>query len=188
MRKIIHAMVQSLDGYIEDARGMFGWALPGDEVHQDFNNHFEHVDTLLYGRHNWKLMSECWPRVDREQKMPPVVLDFARRWLKARHYVVSSSLKEVGYGATLITGDLDQAIRRLKAEPGGDIEVGGATLAGSLTRLGLIDEYWLYFLPVAIGGGKPYFSGPGERLHLDLLDVHTFASGTTRLRYARQAG
>ena len=57
-------------------------------------------------------------------------------------------------------GNLAEEVNRLKAQPGGDMSVGGAELAGSFTQLGLIDEYWLYFHPVVLGGGKPMFAPP----------------------------
>ena len=67
-------------------------------------------------------------------------------------------LKSVGPNATLLDGDLETAVRKLKAEHEGIIEVAGPELAGNLGALGLIDEYQLYLRPAVLGGGKPYFS------------------------------
>jgi dihydrofolate reductase len=80
--------------------------------------------------------------------------------------VVSRSLDSVGPNATLIRGDLEHAIPRLKAEREGEIEVAGPTLAQSLTELGLIDEYRIYLHPVVLGHGTPYFAGPRPPLRL----------------------
>src|SRR6266487_4236942 len=66
----------------------------------------------------------------------------------------------------LVEGDLERAIRELKAERDGEIEVAGPDLAHSLTELGLIDEYRIYLHPVVLGHGKPYFAGPRPPLRL----------------------
>jgi dihydrofolate reductase len=79
---------------------------------------------------------------------------------------VSNSLKSVGPNATLVADDPEKVIRTLKAELGGEILVGGPTLAHSLTEAGLIDEYRLYLRPVVLGGGEPFFAGPRPPLHL----------------------
>jgi riboflavin biosynthesis pyrimidine reductase len=73
---------------------------------------------------------------------------------------VSRSLKSVGPNATLIDDDVEVFITGLKARLAGVIEVSGPELAGSLSRLGLVDEYRLYIHPVVLGGGKPLFCGP----------------------------
>jgi riboflavin biosynthesis pyrimidine reductase len=75
-------------------------------------------------------------------------------------------LESVGPNATLVANDIEALIRKLKAELVGEIDVGGPTLAGSLGALGLIDEYRLYFRPVVLGRGKPFFVGPCPPLRL----------------------
>ena len=81
------------------------------------------------------------------------------------------ALVEVGgSNATLVEDDLDGAIRVLKAERDGEIEVAGPDFARSLTELGLIDEYRIYLHPVVLGHGKPYFAGPRPRLRLMAYD------------------
>jgi len=83
--------------------------------------------------------------------------------------------------ATLVADDFEQVIRRLKAELGGEIHVGGPVLAHSLTEAGLIDEYQLYLRPVVLGGGKPFFAGPRPPLHLVASDL--IAADMIRLTY-----
>ena len=78
----------------------------------------------------------------------------------ADEMVVSRSLPSVGPHARLVENDLEGAIRKLRAEREGEIEVAGPGLAHSLTELGLIDEYRIYLHPVVLGHGKPYFAGP----------------------------
>jgi dihydrofolate reductase len=96
--------------------------------------------------------------------------NFAAAWRGQRKWVVSRSLTSVGPNATLIKDDIEAAIRRLKAELAGEIEVGGPHLAGSLTELGLIDEYRLYLHPVVLGRGRPLFTGPRPPLRLVASD------------------
>jgi riboflavin biosynthesis pyrimidine reductase len=94
---------------------------------------------------------------------------------------VSRSLKSVGPNATLVEGDLEAAVRGLKARLDGEIEVAGPELAGSLTELGLIDEYRLYLRPIVLGRGKPFFAGPRPPLHLVASD--RLGEDTIRLTY-----
>ena len=97
---------------------------------------------------------------------------FAAAWRKQPKWVVSRSLTSVGPNARLVQ-DVEGAVRELKAERDGEIEVAGPDLARSLTELGLIDEYRIYLHPVVLGHGKPYFAGPRPRLRLvasDLID------------------
>jgi dihydrofolate reductase len=84
--------------------------------------------------------------------------------------VVSRSSKSVGPNAKLVADDIEAVVRGLKAELAGEIEVGGPDLAGSLTDLGLIDEYRLYLHPVVLGHGKPFFAGPRPPLRLVASD------------------
>jgi dihydrofolate reductase len=90
-------------------------------------------------------------------------------------------LKTVGPGATLISDDLEGAVRRIKAGRTGDIEVAGPSLARCLADLGLIDEYRIYLHPVVLGRGKPYFAGP--RPPLRLMSVDRLDEDVVRLTY-----
>ena len=81
--------------------------------------------------------------------------------------------------------DLADEVEALKAEFDGDLSVGGAGLASSLTKLGLIDEYWLFVAPVVLGGGTPYFGVDGTPLDLELLETRPFGQGVIHLRYRR---
>jgi dihydrofolate reductase len=83
---------------------------------------------------------------------------------------VSRSLKSIGPNTTLVDDDVEAAIRELKARLDGVIEVSGPELAGSLTDMGLVDEYRLYIHPVVLGGGKPFFAGPRPPLRLVASD------------------
>jgi dihydrofolate reductase len=90
-------------------------------------------------------------------------------------------LKSVGPNATLVSDDIEAAIRDLKARYVGEISVSGPDVAQSLTDLGLIDEYRLYFHPVVLGRGKPFFAGP--RPPLRLISTDRVGEDTVRLTY-----
>jgi dihydrofolate reductase len=107
--------------------------------------------------------------------------DFAAAWRARPKWVASRSLKSVGANATLIGDDLEAFVRGLKAKVEGDIEVAGPDLAGSLTDLGLIDEYHLYFRPFVLGRGKPYFAR--ARPPLRLLATEPVGEDAVRLIY-----
>jgi dihydrofolate reductase len=114
---------------------------------------------VVYGRRMYEIMrywdddQADWDAEDR---------DFAAVFRSQRKWVVSRSLKSVGPNATLIEDGLEAVIRGLKAHLDGEIDVAGPNLAGSLTNLGLIDEYRLYLHPIVLGSGQPFFAGPGR--------------------------
>jgi dihydrofolate reductase len=97
--------------------------------------------------------------------------------------VFSKTLEQVQGNAMLSRGDIAAEIARLKAQPGKNLDVGGATLAAALMRLGLIDEYWLYVHPVILGSGTPMFPPLDNPITLRLIETHPFHSGVFLLRY-----
>ncbi len=158
MAKLVFGMNQSLDGYVDHTEFSPSPAL--------FRHFIEQVGGLagsVYGRRMYEVMrywDEDLTEWDAEER------DFAAAWRRQPKWVVSRSLKSVGPNATLLGDDLEAAIRGLKAQLGGEIEVAGPHLAQSLTDLGLIDEYRLYLHPVVLGHGKPFFAGPRPPLRL----------------------
>ncbi|MGH3378193.1 MAG: dihydrofolate reductase family protein, partial [Actinoallomurus sp.] len=100
--------------------------------------------------------------------------------------VVFSRTLEKAEWNTRVTGDVAGEVAELKSRPGKDLLLtGGSGLAATLTGLGQIDEYHLVVHPVVLGGGKPVFAKPAERLGLRLMDARTFDSATVILRYRR---
>jgi dihydrofolate reductase len=163
MAKIVFAMNQSLDGYVDhDAFA------PDPVLFRHFIDDMRNLAGCVYGRRLYEIMS-YWDHDDWNQHDPARISDlrdFALAWRRQTKWVVSRTLKSVGPNAALVEGDIETAIRKLKAERTGDIEVGGPNLAGQLTKLGLIDEYRLYLHPVVLGRGSPLFTGPRPRLRL----------------------
>jgi dihydrofolate reductase len=167
--KLIFAMIQSLDGYVAAVDGALEAPLhtPGVELFRHFTNLESSWAGVLYGRRIYEIM-RYW---DEDQlEWSALERDFARAWRAHPKWVVTRSLKSVGPNATLVDRDVEAFVRSLKLEINGDIAVAGPELAGSLTKAGLIDEYQLYFRPVVLGAGKPYFSGARPTLRLAASD------------------
>jgi dihydrofolate reductase len=163
MAKLVFAMNQSLDGYVDHQA-----FAPGPALYRHFCDHVRGLTGSVYGRGLYEVMrywDEDHPEWTAEDH------DFAAAWRGQPKWVVSRTLKSVGPNASLVEGDLETAIRRLKTGLDGEIDVGGPGLARSLTDLGLIDEYRLYLSPVVLGHGKPYFAGPRPPLRLVANDL-----------------
>ena len=167
MGKLVFGMMQSLDGYVDGVSGKLELPPPGPALHRHFNDHVRGLAGALYGRRMYEIM-RYWDE-DRPE-WDEVARDFAAAWRARPKWVVSRTLKSVGANATLVTEHLDSFVRRLKENVEGEIDVAGPTLAASLTDLGLIDEYRLYFRPFVLGGGKPYFAGARPPLRISATD------------------
>lgn len=163
MAKLVFAMNQSLDGYVDHTE-----FAPGPVLFRHFIEQVRGLAGSVYGRRMYEVMrvwDEDRPEWDAEFR------DFAAAWRSQPKWVVSRSLKSVGPNATLVADDVEAVIRGLKAQLAGEIEVAGPDLAQSLTDLGLIDEYRLYLRPIVLGRGKPFFAGPRPPLRLVSSDV-----------------
>lgn len=181
MARIVYSMLMSLDGYIAGPDGDIDLPVPEEELHRHFNGEMWRTAIALCGRRLYEAM-RFWDSPEREAGVE-VERDFAQAWRKTPKIVFSTMLGEVGANARLADGDAAAAARSLKAETDGEISVGGAELAGHLSRAGLIDEYRLYMHPVVLGGGKPYFQR-GLSLTLTPLGTQSLPQGVTLLRYA----
>jgi dihydrofolate reductase len=173
MAKLVYALNQSLDGYVDHREFRSNPA-----VFRHFIEHVRDLTGMVYGRRMYEIMSywdEDRPDDDAEEH------DFAAAWRSKPKWVVSRSLKSVGPNATLVEDDIEAVIRGLKTQLVGEIAVAGPDLAGSLTNFGLIDEYRLYLSPIVLGRGKPFFSGP--RPPLRLLASDRIAEDVIRLTY-----
>lgn len=173
MAKLVFGMNQSLDGYVDHTA-----FAPGPALFRHFIEEVRGLAGSVYGRNMYEIMS-YWD--DDKPEWDVAEHDFAAAWRRQPKWVVSRTLKSVGPNATLVGGDLEGAIRALKAERDGEIEVAGPNLARSLTELGLIDEYRIYLHPVVLGHGAPYFAGPRPPLRLVTHD--RIAEDVIRLTY-----
>jgi dihydrofolate reductase len=175
MAKLVYELNQSLDGYVDHLK----MGPPRPALFRHFIERVRGLTGMVYGRRMYEVMrywDDDLPDWDAEER------DYAAVWRSQPKWVVSRSLKSVGPNARLVADDVEAMIRGLKAQFVGEIEVAGPDLAGSLTNLGLIDEYRLYLHPVVLGSGTPFFSGPRPPLLLVASDL--VAEDVIRLTYA----
>ncbi|HUO31200.1 MAG TPA: dihydrofolate reductase family protein [Bryobacteraceae bacterium] len=173
MAKLVFGMNQSLDGYVDHLAFS-----PSPKLFRHFIEHARGLTGSVYGRRTYEVM-RYWDE-DRPE-WGAAERDFAAAWRSKPKWVVSRSLQSAGPNATLVGDDIEAVLRGLKAQLVGEIEVAGPDLAGSLTDLGLIDEYRIYLHPIVVGRGKPFFAGPRPPLRLVASDL--VADDVIRLTY-----
>jgi dihydrofolate reductase len=179
MGKLIYSAITSLDGYVADERGEFGWAAPDEDVHAFVNDRERGIGTFLYGRRMYEVM-RFWETADLDGE-PAVFRDYAAIWRAAGKVVYSTTLPAVTTERTRLERGFDpDAVRRLK--DGGDVSIGGPHLAAEALRAGLVDECHLYLNPVVVGGGNRALPDR-VKVKLQLVDEHRFGNGVVHLAY-----
>jgi dihydrofolate reductase len=186
MRKVIYSMGVSLDGFIAGPGGEIDWSAPDEELHRFHNQQVRELGAHLCGRRLYEVMV-YWETAEENPSAADHELEFARIWKALPKIVFSKTLEHVEGNARLVRDGIAEEVARLKEQPGMDVAVGGAGLASTLMKLGLIDEYRLFVSPVVLGAGTPYFPALDERIDLELVETQTFRSRVVYLRY-RQAG
>lgn len=182
VRTLRYSINVTLDGCCHHEAGL----APDEESMRYWTAEMAGADALLFGRVTYEMMESAWRRPASgvwpdwmgEWQMP-----FAEAIDGAKKYVVSSTLSTADWNAELVRGDLGQAVRRLKQEPGETLFVGGVTLPLALADLGLIDEYAFVVQPVLAGHGPTLLAGLRERVELELVERQDFRSGAIALRY-----
>jgi len=173
MATFVFGMNLSLDGYVNHEA-----FAPDAALFRHWIDQVRAISGAIYGRGMYQIM-RYW---DEDQPgWGEAEHDFADAWRGQRKWVVSRSLTSVGPNATLISQDFEAAIRGLKAQRSDEIDVSGPILAHWLGGLGLIDEYRLYYHPVVLGHGAPFFAGP--RPPLRLVGTDRFGGDVIRLTY-----
>jgi dihydrofolate reductase len=178
MAKLTYLAICSLDGFVEDERGSFDWAAPGEEVHAFVNDIERKVGIYLYGRRMYETM--VWWETGEHVG---VYRDYADIWRGVEKIVFSRTLQSVSTEKTRLERRFDPAaIKRLKETSASDLSIGGATIAGRAIAAGLVDECHLLLHPVLVGGGKRALP-PDVRVRLELREEHRFPDGVVYLRY-----
>jgi dihydrofolate reductase len=171
-RKVVLKMVLSLDGFATSLDGTHDWMFEffGDDSGEWNLRALEEAGTHAMGRRSYEIMGPHWLASE-----GPVATSMNEK-PKA---VFSKTLQSADWGPAEVFGDLSAAVADLKArDDDGTILVhGGPTLARSMTRLGLVDEYQLTWVPIAIGAGLSPFADLDEHVKLDVVDEQRFASG-----------
>jgi dihydrofolate reductase len=184
MRKLSVSTFVTLDGVVQDPGGFGetgdgGWALPffDEEGSRLAYEHLLASDVFLLGRETYELFKEYWPQVHEG--------DYAARINSMPKLVASTTLQgPLEWNATLIEGDVAEAVTRVKQEDGGDILVyGSPTLVRTLAAHDLVDEYLVKIHPVVLGAGKRLFVDGFDRSSLELADTRTLPTGVVVLTY-----
>jgi dihydrofolate reductase len=182
MRPLRYSINVTLDGCV-DHRAF----APDADVHQHAAENIARADAMLLGRVTYQMMEDAWREPAETGKRPDWMeewmLPFARTIHAAKKYVVSSSLKSVDWNAELLRGDLGNAVRKLKQQPGKGIATGGVTLPLALAKLGLIDEYEFVVHPRGAGHGPYLLEGLPSPMDMKLVGGKQFGSGAFATRY-----
>jgi dihydrofolate reductase len=175
-------MTVSLDGFIAGPGGEIDWSVPDEELHRFHNERARGLGAHLLGRRLYEVMT-YWETADQNPAAGEVELEFAGIWKDMPKIVFSQTLETVVGNTRLVRDNTAEEVARLKEQPGKDLGVGGAGLASTFIKLGLVDEYQLFVSPVVLGAGIPYFPALDERINLKLVETRTFGSRVVYVRY-----
>ena len=181
MRRLVLQFWISLDGYsCNEGTELFRLMqeMPDDEQADEyFVSQLQRAGSHIMGRDTYESMAEFWPKSD--SPVAGAMNDIPK-------VVFSRTLRHASWPESRIaSGDTAAEVARLKAEPGGEIVAhGGVSFVRSLIRLGLVDEYRLWVLPVAVGQGEPLFTDLDHALTLRLVTCKAFSSGLLELVYS----
>jgi dihydrofolate reductase len=180
---LIYSMGASIDGFIADRDGEFGWTVPDDEL---FGFHLAQVRDLgayLCGRRLYETML-VW-ETDPSLRADELRSAFADVWCALPKVVFSRTLDSVQGNARLAAASVAEEVAAALDATDRDVSIGGAGLAAEAIELGLVDELRILRHPVVVGGGTPYLPPVAESISFDLIETRTFASRVIYERYRR---
>ena len=181
MRKIIAGLFISLDGVVEAPQD---WHFPyfNDEMGEAVTAQAEASDTMLLGRKTYEEFASYWPNQSSDEPFADVMNGTPK-------LVASTTLTSVEWqNSTLIEGDVVDALKRIKEQPGKAISITGSpTLVRSLLRAGILDELRLLVHPIVVGHGKRLFEAEDAPIPLRLVEAKTFSTGVQAMTYAPAA-
>jgi dihydrofolate reductase len=183
---LIYSMSVSVDGFIADREGAFGWTAPDEEL---FRFHLAEVRKLggfLIGRRLYETML-VW-ETDPSLRDNELGAAFADVWCAIPKTVFSRTLDSVQGNARLAEASVAEEVAAALEATDKDVEIGGAGLAAAAIELGLVDELRVFRYPVVVGGGTPYLPPVTEDIRLDLIETRTFNSRVIYERYRRVGG
>jgi dihydrofolate reductase len=182
---LIYSMSVSVDGFIADREGAFGWSVPGEEQFRFHVTQTRELGVHLCGRNLYETMLP-W-ETDPSMRETDDLAAFADVWSALPKVVFSRTLKSVEGNARLAKGSLTDEIAAALAATDRDVGIGGAGLAASAIELGLVDELHMFRNPVVVGGGTPFLPPVTGLVPLELIETSTFGSRVIYERYRRLA-
>lgn len=185
MSKIISFMHISFDGFVAGPNGEMDWIKVDDEIFDHVGKRIGESNTALYGRITYQMMESYWPTAADKPNASKHDIEHSKWYKHARKIVLSRTMDASDSALTEVVNDhLVETLDEIKQKTDGEILLfGSPTATYSLFQLGLIDGYWLFVNPIILGQGIPLFVGSKERIHLQLLDTHTFTNGVVALNY-----
>jgi dihydrofolate reductase len=180
---LIYSMSVSVDGFIADREGAFGWTVPSEELFRFHISQVRELGGYLLGRRLYETMLpwETDPSM-RDNELWDV---FADVWCAIPKVVFSRTLDSVQGNARLAEGSVAEEAAAALAATDKDVAIGGAGLAAAAIELGLVDELRMFRVPVVVGGGTPFLPPVAEEVPLDLVETRTFGSRVIYERYER---
>ena len=180
---LIYSMGVSVDGFIADREGAFGWSAPSDELFRFHTALVSELGGCLLGRRLYETML-VW-ETDPSLREDELGAAFADVWCAIPKVVFSRTLDSVQGNARLAEASVaEEAATALDATEK-DVGIGGAGLAAAAIELGLVDELRVFRNPVVVGGGTPFLPPVTKDVPLDLIETRTFGSRVIYERYER---
>ena len=182
MRKLTAFNFITLNGFFKGPHDDISWHKHGEEEGEYSIEAMKADNILLFGRITYEMMEGYWS-TQQAMTNDPVV---AEAMNSSEKIVFSNTLKKAGWNNTsLVSGDIIDAVRKMKQTPGKDLTIlGSGTIVSQFAEAGLIDEYEIMVDPVVIADGTPMFKGIKQELNLQLTGTRVFKSGVVLLRYS----
>ena len=192
MRNVVMAMMTTLNGRLDDPDAWMT-GIP-DDLYAELDRVYETFDTILVGRTTYEEMFEYWPGAETAEHGSDISRSMARKMNAYRKYVFTGASEGPGLEwnnaePALAQGDADiiAFVENLRTQPGGDIHLaGGARLARTFVRLGLVDEYRLVVQPV-VSDGSSWFDQIGEQREMTLRSATAYSNGAVGLYYVSRS-
>ena len=173
----------SVDGFIADRKGAFGWSVPNEEQFAFHIAQTRELGGFLCGRRLYETML-VW-ETDPSLRDDELGAAFADVWCALPKVVFSRTLDRVQGNARLAEAPLAEEVAAALDATDQDVEIGGAGLAAAAIELGLVDELRMFRYPIVVGGGTPFLPPVTEDIALDLVETRTFGSRVIYERYRR---
>jgi dihydrofolate reductase len=180
---LIYSMGVSVDGFIADREGAFGWTIPSDELFSFHTARVRELGGYLCGRRLYETML-VW-ETDPSMRDSELDAAFADAWCALPKVVFSRTLDSVQGNARLAEASLAEEVAVALDATDKDVEIGGAGLAAQAIELGLVDELRMFRYPIVVGGGTPFLPPVTEDVPLELIETRTFGSRVIYERYRR---
>ena len=180
---LIYSMSVSVDGFIADREGAFGWSVPNEEQFRFHIAQTRELGGFLCGRRLYETML-VW-QTDPSLRDDELGVAFADVWCALPKVVFSRTLDSVQGNARLAEASVAEEAAAARNATDKDVAIGGADLAAAAIELGLVDELRMFRNPVLVGGGMPFLPPVTEDVPLDLVETKTFGSRVIYERYRR---